>query len=267
MAEEKLEAGNKAIMRLFRIIDFLARTGQPMHLNDISKSCDIPSSSAMRILNTAIDAGYVVQDQDTYLYYLSFKFVKIGNAIRSHASINQIIHPYLVRITRQTGLSSALGMRNGDKITFIDECISMDQMVIVTHQLGAAFPLHVTGAGKVFLSYFSRQELADYLSRNQLEQLTPRSIVSPEKLEKQLREARKNGYAIDDQESSLGMRCISFPVLTTDGRLLASISASGTIYQTSSKTMPVLVKTIREVLEEMHEETQPVLDNLHYTAQ
>lgn len=262
MAEKTLN--NQSIEKLFQIIEVMADAGKPMRLNDISAACSVSPSTALRILNTIIGCGYALQNAETQMYSLSFRFLEIGNLLRVNTSLNQIMHPYLEEITRRTGICSALSICTTDGVVYVDEVSPSARvnMVQVNHYLGHAFPLNQTASGKIFLSRGSREEVQRYLSQHPLASATPNTITDRRLFEKELDKVREQGFALNNEESSFGLRCISIPVCTSSDALVASISISGTIYQISTESMPLLINLMKEIAERIRTESGGVLEAL-----
>lgn len=256
-------SSNQSIERMFRIIESMAPSDKPLRLNEISEKSGVPASTAMRILNAMIQNGYASQDADTMLYSLSYKFLEISTAIRENLSLNQELRPYLQEISRKMQLSCALGIQNQYCITYIDEVISMQQMIRIYHHLGVQYPLHKNACGKLFLSQFSPEELTRYLQQADLSVSTPKTLSSREELEENLEQIRTQGYAVNDEESMLGMRCIALPLIDPDGEIFAGVSISGTVYQLPHDTIPTLVQTTRRILKRFYDECNPLLKNVH----
>ena len=85
-----MNASNLSTDRMLRIIEVMSTSGKTMRLNDIADESGVSSSTAMRILNTLIANEYARQNEDTLLYSLTMKFLKIGTNIREHLSVNQL---------------------------------------------------------------------------------------------------------------------------------------------------------------------------------
>ena len=255
-------ASNQSIDRMFQILETMTFTGRPMRLNDIAEKSGIPASTAMRILNAMIENGYANQNAETQLYSLSYKFLWVGNSIRENLSLNQLLHPYLQEIAKRTNLSTALAVQNGDTVTYVDEVIATHQMIRVYHHLGQSFPLYTTACGKVFLSGMSRNDRNRYYQKESLTPLTPKTLCSRAELEADLEKILTLGYAVNDEEGVLGMRCIALPVNSSNGEIFATISISGTIYQITQESIPLLASTMRSVLAKLYEECRPIFSHM-----
>ena len=255
-------SSNQSIDRMFSIIEVMAMAGKPMRLNEIAERSGVAASTAMRILNALADNGYASQNEETYLYSLSYKFLWIGNRIRESMTLNKLMRPYLNELTRRLNLSCALGVLNDNSITYIDEVVATQQMLRVYHHLGQAHPLYANACGKLFLSSFSRADLNRYLRQVTLEPFTPRTLCTREDLEQDLNAIRARGYSINDEEGMLGMRCVAVPLLTSNNLPFAGISVSGTIHQITRENVPMVAATMQSVVDKVYEECRPILSEL-----
>ena len=257
---------NQSVDKMFSIIETMALRGSPMRLNDIAEKSNVSTSTAMRILNALIANGYALQDEETSLYSLSYKFMWIGNSIQEKLSLNQLLHPYLKEITRRTGISCALALCNGTTLVYVDEVVARQQMVRVHHYLGKPFPLYNTACGKVFLSSFTDAEFNMYVREETFKATTPRTLCTPDELRENIRQIREVGYGYNDEEVIPGMRCLAFPLFDSEGQIFAGISLSGTTYQITNENKVALVDSVNRVLAKMYEECRHALAKITLLA-
>lgn len=257
-------ASNASIERMFKIIEIMSVSGKAMRLNEIGELSGVSASTAMRILNALIENGYAKQDEETLLYSLTMKFLMLGTNIRENLSFNQVFHPYLVAITKRLSLSCALGILDNDMLVYIDESVSAKQMVRIFHHLGHAFPLHYNASGKLFLSRYSDKDLETYCKKVTFEPPTLKGVSSEAELKKQLAQVAVNGYAVNDEENTLGMRCFAVPLLNADGQIIASVSVTGTIFQMPIEQIPSMSEAVKKILDGFYEDYGPLLklDNI-----
>ena len=261
--KEKNSNSTQSITRLFTVIETMASIGRPVRLQEIAEQSNASPSTVMRILNAMIENGYATQNPETQFYSLSYKFMQIGNAIRENISLNTLLHPYLYEISLRTGLSSAVSVRSGSKVTFIDEEVVTTNIVRVHHHLGVPFPLYSTATGKLFLSRMTPAELNQYFLNENMSVNTQKTLSNRRLLEEDFRKIRKQGYAFNDEESVLGMRCLAFPVLAGEDDLLAVISVSGTTFQITDDNLDKIVSTVKGILDDLHEKCMPALQSIY----
>lgn len=252
-------ASNLSIDRMLRIVEVMSESGKPMRLNEIAEASATPTSTAMRILNTLIANKYAKQNEETLLYSLTMKFLMVGTNIRENLSANQLIHPYLQEITKRLNLSCALAVLDGESVIYIDECVSSKQMIRIYHHLGHAYDPHLNASGKMLISQFTREELTSYCRRHKFIAHTPKSILSQADLEHDIELIQKRGYALNDEENVLGMRCFAVPIYNDKGHISASISVSGTVYQIPMDQIPTMVSIVNSIVDRFYEEYTPLL--------
>ena len=255
---------NLSIDRMLRIIELMSESGKPMRLNEIAESSGVSTSTAMRILNTLIEREYAKQNEETLLYSLTMKFLKIGTNIRENLAANQLIHPYLQEITKRLNLSCALAILDDDMIVYIDESFSSKQMLRFYHHLGHSFEMHTNASGKLFLAQMSKEAFTSYCRHHKFESTSPKSITNQAELAKNLEQSLKQGYSLNDEESVLGTRCFAVPIYNDKGRIIASISVSGTVFQLPLEQIPAMVGVVNNILSHFYREYAPLLiiDNI-----
>jgi len=128
-------------------------------------------------------------------------------------------------------MSSALGESfsvatlDGEDIVYIART-SVTRVMSVDLHIGSRLPAFCTSMGRVLLAYLPQDQLEQYLARAHFTQYTPRTIVSADKLRLALRNVRRNGYALCDQELEIGLRSIAVPVQASNGRVVATVNLS-----------------------------------------
>ena len=137
-----------------------------------------------------------------------------------------------------------LGVRDGDCVLYIDKVESPHSLRMVS-RVGGTNPLHCTGIGKAILAWLPPDELDEYCSRP-LERRTANTIVAPEILRAELQRTRDRGYAVDDIENEIGVRCVGAPIFDHDGDLVGAVSLAG--------------PTLRMTWERVEQLTAPVIE-------
>ena len=104
--------------------------------------------------------------------------------------------------------------------------------------VGRHFDLHCTALGKALLAYLSDEEVERLFEQNDLSSHNPNTICSLSKLKAHLAVIRARGYAVDDQEHELGVRCVAAPILSEHGRALAAVTVFSPVNQFPSWQIP-----------------------------
>lgn len=149
-------------------------------------------------------------------------------------------------------------------IVYIDESVSSKQMLRFYHHLGHAFEMHTNASGKLFLAQMSKEAFTSYCRHHKFESTSPKSITNQAELAKNLEQSLKQGYSLNDEESVLGTRCFAVPIYNDKGRIIASISVSGTVFQLPLEQIPAMVGVVNNILSHFYREYAPLLiiDNI-----
>ena len=121
-----------------------------------------------------------------------------------------------------------------------------------THRwVGQLTPLHATSSGKILLAHLSAKERAAALKASGMEKLTPRTLTAKTKLEKNLTETRKRGYAVTLEELEIGLHAMAAPIRSGEGEVIAALSASGPAYRFTEERIPELAPVLVNGAEEI----------------
>jgi DNA-binding IclR family transcriptional regulator len=112
--------------------------------------------------------------------------------------------------------------------------------------VGRRMFLHSTSVGKCLLAWLPKHEIENMVKQQGLKKRTPKTITSISKLITDLEHVKQSGYAVDDEENSLGARCLGAPIFDTAGNVTAALGASGTLTQTDEAETPRIIEAIKE---------------------
>lgn len=236
--------GNQSVGKALKIIEILAGAPEPMRLMDIAALAQMPSSTALRMIATLMGCGYIAQESDTQKYYLTLKFARIGEVAASRFNMRNVIHPYLTRLSHDCGEASCAAVDNDMTALYVDFVDGPDGMLKITQHIGKLSPLHCSGVGKCLLLNYDEGMIEAFIEKKGLPAFTSNTVTSKKRLLRELQEIRQRGYAIDDEECEMGVRCIACGVSDHSGRIAAAISISGPVGRMTEPR----VKTISTLL-------------------
>lgn len=224
---QKLSIKNQSVEKIFVIIETMAHSTVPMRLQDIAKAAVIPASTALRFINTLYSLGYIHQDPLTHRYSLTLKFAEIGEQIASQISIRDIARPFLIELSKRSEETCCLGEEHDLEVVYLDVVENPENSLRYIKRPGVRAPMHCTGIGKLLLLNKNPAELDAFIKTKKLEIHTGKTITSYSRLLEELEIVRRQGYAIDDEEHTIGVKCIAAPVKDYSGKILFGISISG----------------------------------------
>jgi DNA-binding IclR family transcriptional regulator len=151
--------------------------------------------------------------------------------------------PFLRLLAEQTQLTVHIAVISQNDVVLIDKVAPMGKPSLPTW-VGKRLPIHCTGTGKALLAYMSEHEI-DHHFRHGFIRYNDNTIVSPARMKEELSKIRTNGYAYDDEEETIGLRCIGAPLFSGDGRPVAAISIAGTIAEINEENIAQLADLVK----------------------
>jgi DNA-binding IclR family transcriptional regulator len=227
MASPREERKNpiQVIERMMKLLDVLARHPEPLALKQIAQITGLHPSTAHRIL-AAMTADRMVDRVEPGSYRLGMRLLELGTLVRSRISVRELALPIMRELHAQTGETVNLSVRQDDEIVYVERTSSGRSAMRIVHVIGARAPLHVTAAGKLFLLEDGPARLREYAKRTGLAPHSKNSLATLALLERDLERTQRLGYAADNEEVEIGVRCVAAPVRDDDGRLVAALSLS-----------------------------------------
>lgn len=224
--KEKPEQLVKSVDRSLQILEIITKSGKPLGVTEISRKTGIHKSTVYRLLSTLGYRGYISQADQDDKYTVGLKLFEIGSIAINDLDLRQSVAPYLEKLMELTGETIHLGVLDNGEVVYIDKFESQ-KTIRMYSKIGKRVYAHSTSLGKVLLA-FSPEEILERIIQNQgLPQKTKNTITDPDKLKNHLTRISQQGYAVDDEENEIGIRCIAGPVFDFQGKILAAFSISG----------------------------------------
>ncbi|WP_343208290.1 IclR family transcriptional regulator [Anaerolentibacter hominis] len=217
--------------RIFHVLETLADTG-PAGLMELSDFLALNKSTVHRLLASLIYMGYVTQDSGTGKYMLTFKVVELSRKVLARTDILSLAHPRLERLAGECRETVHLVRRSGSNVIYIDKvepvCVR-ESAIRMASQVGSLRPLYCSAVGKAILSTLSEPEIRSIWTESHIEKKTEHTITSLPLLLDELNEVRRRGYALDNEENEIGVRCIAASIYDFHGEALYAFSISAPI--------------------------------------
>jgi DNA-binding IclR family transcriptional regulator len=241
--------------RALSILQILARRG-PSGVSEVAQEVGIHKSTAFRMLATLESRGVVVQSQTRGEYRLGEGLLQLAAGVTSRYDITVTSRPATERLADSVGETVNVAIHDGAGVISIDQHIG-PAAVTTVNWVGQRSPLHASAAGKVFLAFpdptTGRPRVPD-----ELEALTPRTLVDPVALAAQLADVRDRGWALSDEEMEEGLVAVGAPVWDHTGVVVASVVVSGPAFRLTSDVVPeVAAQTVAAADEISHRNGVP----------
>jgi len=215
----------QVIERMMKLLDVLSQHPEPLGLKQIAQYTGLHPSTAHRILSS-MSADRIVDRVEPGSYRLGMRLLELGNLVKSRISVRELALPLMRELHSHTGETANLSVRHDDEIVYVERTSSGRSAMRVVHVIGARASLHVTAAGKLFLLEDGFARLRDYAKRTGLAMHTKNTISSLPLLERDLERIQRQGWATDNEEAEIGVRCVAAGIRDDAGRLVAALSLS-----------------------------------------
>ncbi len=241
--------GVQSVERAFAILESLAEAGGELSLSQLAGSSGLPMPTIYRLIRTLVQGGYVRQ-LPSRRYALGPRLINLGES--ASGMLADWAQPCLTRLVEALGETTNLSMLDGDRVTYVAQVPSPHAMRMFT-EVGRRLYLHSTGAGKVLLAQLTDKEIAEIVERTGLPAQTACTITDPNVLAQEIRRVRKLGFATDEGEQDIGVRCVAVPVL--GGPSVFALSISGpTVRLTGElvdRAVPLLMSAAKDLASDL----------------
>lgn len=217
----------QSVERAVRLLEVLRDHPDPMSVADLAKALDLSPSTVHRLVNTLKNCKLVDQDPADRRYRLSLRILLFAKAILDRFDLRERAHPFLGELSKEVGETVFMGILDGFELVYVDHVDSLDHGLRMTPQIGRRQDAHTTALGKVLLAHLPAHQLEVFLASGPFPRRTENSITDPHVLRGELEAVRQRGYALDRQESEIGICCVAVPLRGPSGQVEAAISVSG----------------------------------------
>lgn len=223
--QNKRDYLNKSLDKSLSILELFDSDNPELSVTEIASKFDTNPSSLYPILHTLEKYDYLTRNEDKQ-YRLGLAFAKKGRLVMDRLDLTSEAKSEIKKLRDKTKRTVHLGYFSENQVVYIDKVESTEGLRMYSSP-GKTAPLHATALGKVILAHLPEKQLENLLAEISLTSHTKNTITSPKKLRKTLKTIRSRGYAIDDEEFEVGIRCIAAPIHRHDGRVDAAISLTG----------------------------------------
>jgi len=205
---------------------FILAENKSRGVTELAEDLKVNKSTVFRLLETMEKRDLVQQDEVTAKYRLGIGLLHISEGLVKNLDVINISKPTLKQLMDSTKESVHLCTFANDKVYVVDQ-VKSNYPMKVSAAIGHEEPIHCSSVGKCILAYLSEEKRNKILDEVQFVPYTAKTKTSKEALVEELKQIRKNGYALDDEELSVGVCCIAAPIYNHKGEVKNCIGISG----------------------------------------
>ncbi len=219
-------------------------------LTDLAQTVGLAPSTAHRLLTTLEQERFVRFDQERSLWMVGVDAFTVGNAFVRSRDLVSIARPYMRQLMEDSGETVNLAIEDQGEAVYLSQ-VECRQLMRVLARPGGRVPMHCSGVGKALLAAMTEGEVSRILQKRGMNRATAHSIDSPAALRKALAEIAALGYAFDDEEHAIGLRCVAAAIYDEYGGPLAAVSLSGPKARIDNSRVPVLGDMVHRAAEQI----------------
>lgn len=233
----------QSLDRAILLLEVLAGS-DGLGLSDVARQAELPPSTVHRLLATLLRRGLVSQDHETGLWTVGVGVFRIGSAYLRNRKLPDIARPIIRELLSEVEETVNVSMLDRDEIVCVAQAES-HAAVRAFFRLGRRLPLHASAAGKAILAAGSEAFQRGLIAGSDLPAFTARTHVTRDSLFDDVAEVHRRGWATDDEEHTVGMRCVSAAILNEHLEPIGAVSISAPTVRMPADRMAVLGERVR----------------------
>ena len=234
----------QSLVRALAIVNRLAAADEGVTLTEVAQQVGLSSSTAHRLLTTLEQERYVHFDAERRLWSIGVQAFVAGSAFLKTRSLVGTARPHMRSLMEECEETVNLAVQDRDEAVYLSQ-VECRQMMRAFARPGGRVLLHCSSVGKALLSALPDGDLAKILHRQGLSRVTLKTITTTAALRGDLARSRERGYAIDDEEHAVGLRCIAAVVFNEAADPVAAVSLSGPMARIPDERIPLLGDLVR----------------------
>ncbi|WP_432256767.1 IclR family transcriptional regulator domain-containing protein [Limimaricola sp. AA108-03] len=210
-----------AFTKGLRVIEAFDAGHPRLSVAETATRTGLDRATARRCLLTLAAEGYAAHDGKYFT--LTPRVLRLGMAALATLPLAQIVQPWLDQLSERVGQSASVAIRDDTEIVYLARA-AQKRVMSIGLMPGSRLPAHCTSLGRVLLAALPEPQARALVERSDLAPRTALSLTDPEEIMARVAQARRDGFAIIDQEVEIGLRSIAVPLIDARGRVVAALN-------------------------------------------
>ena len=254
-SKESLRASGQvqSLSRALKLLNALSYHPQGLSLSEVAHHVGLPNSTAHRLLTTLQNERFVRFEADRSAWLIGVQAFRVGSAFVRSRDLVTIARPYMRRLMEQSGETVNLAIADRNEVIYLAQVETQKMMRAIAGPGGRA-AIHCSGVGKALLAHVDSDSREKTLSQIQFHRESPSTLVTAQDLRRDLEKTLQRGFAIDNEENAVGLRCVAAVVFDEHGGPLAALSVSGPTARLTDQRIPNLGQAVARIAAEVTSE-------------
>jgi IclR family transcriptional regulator, pca regulon regulatory protein len=239
-----------SLARGLAVIQAFSQRRHHLTISQVSTTTGLSRAAVRRCLYTLAKLGFAGSDDNRH-FFLRPRILALGHSYISSMPLATAAQPVLEHISHLLHESCSIATLDGVEIVYIARA-NVTRIMSIDLGVGSRLPAFCTSMGRAILANLPPEELESVLSRVEFKRYTERTITNPAKLTQALRQIRRDGYSIIDQELEHGLRSMAVPIQNPSGKVVAALNIGAhaqrvSIQEMQTKFLPHLRAAAQEL--------------------
>lgn len=226
--------------RAVSVLEVLGQSDTPLSLSEICQRMSLHKSTAHRSLMVLERSALIERTQENR-FRLGLKLYELGNRAVEQIDLRARVQPFFRRLSTQVGETVHLSVLQKTSVVYLDKA-EPNRRVCMSSKIGTSNPVYCTSMGKAMLAFQPEEVMEQIIAKIRFVRYTTKTLTSREALLKALDRIRRRGYAIDDEEIEVGVRCVGAPIFDESRRVIAAVSVSGPASRITVQSVPAIAE-------------------------
>lgn len=224
-----------SLARGLAILNTFSSSRPMLSATELANANEMTLATCARYISTLRDLGYLVQNPITKKYTLTPRILSLGFPFLKNMDLRDRLLPYMIEITKELDVTTQCAVLDGTDIVFLDR-VRSSQVVNLDLTVGSRLPCYCTALGKAMLAFMEDEEVRNIVDSLEFVEHTPYTVTTRDAFEKRLRLTRRRGYAINDQELTLGLKTLAAPIFN-DSKVEGAFGMSYPIHRVKNNNL------------------------------
>ena len=232
-------------MRAMRILEFLAHSKRGASISDLSRNLGLPKSSTYLVLKTLEREGYLRRSLRSGKFSFGARILDLCRSVVGDLDLREVAKASMAQLMKQTGMTVHLAVLEGNQAVIIDRAEAPGRTA-GADWVSRRLDVNCTGVGKALAAFLPEEQFEAVVNAQRFARHNDNTIVAGRALRRELLKVRAQGWALDDEEDEIGVRCVGVPILDSNHQALAAISLAGTTEEMPLDRVHFLVLALKQ---------------------
>ncbi|MFB9764485.1 IclR family transcriptional regulator [Nocardioides kongjuensis] len=239
-----MEGANSVVGKLRLILESFTIEDDQISLSDLARRTGISKASVHRLAQELLAWGML--ERAGQEYRLGMRAFELGSRVPRFRVLRDSVRPAMEQLHQETREVVHLGVLDGQEVLYLEK-VSASPQAARPSRIAGRMPLHCTASGKVLLAHAPSALLEDVIAQG-LPRVSAGTVIAPGLLLEQVRQVRERGYAVEQEETTVGYSSVAVPLYGGSGLVLGALSLTAPTFRVDvDRLVAQLRRTVRRI--------------------